>query len=136
MKYFNMQLIHFLSGIYAAKPESLNLNQTFPTISNLEKEYGSIVWGLLKTRKDKINTHLRRSKLISYAGGMEELIGKLSSSIKNDIHLNHEVLKVERKRNMWKLTYNHKTSCLRKFLIRLYQLYHLTKLIRLNGRTS
>ena len=41
---------------------------------------------------------------------MEELIGKLSSSIKNDIHLNHEVLKVERKRNMWKLSYNHKNQ--------------------------
>ena len=100
----------FLAGIYAAKPESLNLNQTFPTISNLEKEYGSIVWGLLKTRKEKINTHLRRSKLISYAGGMEELIGKLSSSIQSDIHLNHEVLKVGRKENMWKLSYNHKNQ--------------------------
>ena len=50
----------FLAGIYAAKPESLNLNQTFPTISKLEKQYGSIVWGLLKTRKEN-NTHLRRS---------------------------------------------------------------------------
>ena len=39
---------------------------------------------------------------------MEELISKLSSSIQNDIHLNHEVVKVVRKGNMWKLSYNHK----------------------------
>ncbi|CAF4193913.1 unnamed protein product [Rotaria sp. Silwood2] len=44
-----------LKGIYAGSVTDLSARSVFKTIFNLEQRYGSIIAGLLKTRKDKQN---------------------------------------------------------------------------------
>ena len=44
----------FLSGIYAANPESLNLKQAFPKLWDIEKQFGSILLGFKKLAKKRI----------------------------------------------------------------------------------
>ena len=41
----------FLSGVYAAKPESLSLQYAFPALQELEQTYGSLFKGILKSKK-------------------------------------------------------------------------------------
>ena len=55
----------FISGIYASKPESLNLKQAFPKLWDIEKNYRSIILGMLKLSKKKGNPNLKKPRLIS-----------------------------------------------------------------------
>jgi oxygen-dependent protoporphyrinogen oxidase len=41
----------FLAGIYASKPESLNLKQAFPKLGEIEKKYRSLFWGFRQVKK-------------------------------------------------------------------------------------
>ena len=91
----------FISGIYASKPESLNLKQAFPKLWNIENKYRSIIWGMLKSSKKKDNPNLEKSRLISYQNGMEELVRNLEASIKDEIFLNHSVQKISSSKNRW-----------------------------------
>jgi len=58
----------FVAGIYAGDPEKLLISKTFPQLYELEKEYGSVVKGFLKTRK---NTGRKTS--YSFKKGMQSL---------------------------------------------------------------
>ena len=83
----------FLAGIYAANPESLILNQAFPKFAELEKKYRSILLGLKKSRKLSENPNLRKSRLVSFPNGMEELPENLGCTLKNEISLSTTVKK-------------------------------------------
>ena len=67
----------FLAGIYAARPESLNLKQAFPKLWEIEKEYRSLFLGMKKIQKNRDNPNLKKARLLSFPGGMEELAQKL-----------------------------------------------------------
>ena len=75
----------FLAGIYAAKPESLSLNQAFPKLLEIEKKYRSLFLGLRKIRKSKDNPNLKKTRLVSFSNGMQELINNLSSTLEKQI---------------------------------------------------
>lgn len=40
----------FVAGIFAGNPEDLSMASSFPQLVALERTYGSVVWGLLRTR--------------------------------------------------------------------------------------
>lgn len=40
----------FVAGIYAGNPEELSMASSFPRVVALERTYGSVVWGVLRTR--------------------------------------------------------------------------------------
>ena len=95
----------FLAGIYAAKPESLNLKQAFPKLGEIEKEYRSLFLGLRKLQKRKDNPNLQKTRLVSFPKGMEELADKLSSSLDEQIFLQHTVRKISQYKDHWQVTY-------------------------------
>src|SRR5699024_2943728 len=35
----------FIAGIYANRPENLSLKHAFPVMHQIEKKYGSLIWG-------------------------------------------------------------------------------------------
>jgi oxygen-dependent protoporphyrinogen oxidase len=44
----------FVTGIFAGNTERLSVGAVFPRILEIEREYGSVVWGMLGRRpKDK-----------------------------------------------------------------------------------
>ena len=61
----------FLSGVYAAKPESLSLTHAFPRLQELEQSHGSLFKGMIKSKKDP--NRLPKTRLISFPLGMQEL---------------------------------------------------------------
>ena len=101
----------FLAGIYASKPESLNLNQAFPKLGEIEKKYRSLFLGFRKIKKSKENPNLEKARLVSFPNGMEELIIKLSDSLHDQIFLEHSVQRISPQNNRWIVTFkNHKNE--------------------------
>ena len=71
----------FVSGIYAGDPEQLLMEKTFPELLALEKQYGSILKGFIRSRKK-----LARKTTYSFANGMQTLPQALSNLV--DIRYN------------------------------------------------
>lgn len=59
----------FVSGIYAGSTRSLSMAATFPKLVELERQHGSLIIGMLKSRKSTT----RRGRTCSFAEGMESL---------------------------------------------------------------
>jgi len=93
----------FLSGVYAAKPESLLLEQAFPALNELEQTHGSLFKGMLKSKKNP--NRLPQSRLLSFPNGMQELTDHITHQLPQDsIQLNTRVLCIKRLKNQWQVT--------------------------------
>ena len=83
-----------IAGIYTGDPDKLSIFATMPRFKELEKEYGSVIRGLLvKAKKDKGSfkkaSGPRYSLFLSFLDGMETLINKIKEKIPADaIRLN------------------------------------------------
>ena len=93
----------FVGGIYASKPESLILKHAFPSLLEMEKNYGSIIKGIFKggiNRDDK----LPKSRLISFSGGMQELPIRLAKNLAKDPVLNCMITSVVKEKDgRWRI---------------------------------
>ena len=93
----------FLSGVYAAKPESLSLKYAFPALQEIEQKHGSLFRGILKSKKNP--ERLSKSRLISFAGGMQEMPNRIFGLLPAEcVQLKTRVIKVEKVENKWKVT--------------------------------
>ena len=93
----------FLSGVYAAKPQSLSLEQAFPALRELEQAHGSLFKGMLKSKKNP--NRLPQSRLLSFPNGMQELTDHITHQLPQDsIQLNTRVLRIKRLENQWQVT--------------------------------
>ncbi|XP_020218703.1 protoporphyrinogen oxidase 2 isoform X1 [Cajanus cajan] len=94
----------FVGGSSAAAPESLSMRHSFPELWNLEKRFGSIIAGALKSKlfagRDKTGENKmaqRKNKpkrgSFSFQGGMQTLTDTLCKELgKDDLKLNAKVL--------------------------------------------
>ena len=91
----------FISGIYASKPESLSLSNAFPTLHQMERDHRSLFLAFLsqKSRLDR----LPKTRLISFEGGMEDLIIRMADHFKGEVSLGCRVLEINRLDNGWKV---------------------------------
>ena len=88
----------FVSGVYAGDPEKLSLRSTFPALYALEKDHGSVTWGLVarlggrlrRTRRKRDEAGRGSQKpigrrrirgLFSFARGMEALPQAIAASL-------------------------------------------------------
>ncbi len=62
----------FVSGVYAGDPARLSLASTFPSLAEWEKTYGSILKGLIRSRKDASRPRSERL-LCSFRHGLGQL---------------------------------------------------------------
>ena len=68
-----------VSGIYAGDTEKLSIAACFPRISKLEREYGSVVLGMLRGRSGK--TKKRRAVISSFPEGLETLTQRMAAGL-------------------------------------------------------
>jgi protoporphyrinogen/coproporphyrinogen III oxidase len=85
----------FVSGIYACDPDHLLLMETFPVLADYEKEYGSVLKGLIKNAGT-------RKKSLNFRNGMQSLPLKLSRSLRN-ILFHQKVTEISREGNEFKI---------------------------------
>ena len=76
-----------LCGIYAGDIKQLNVSATLPRIFELEQKHGSIIKGMMASRK-------KLSQLYSFKKGMGQLIDALHRRYAAHIHTQQEALKI------------------------------------------
>ena len=78
-----------VAGIHASVPETMSLKATFPRFLDLEKEYGSLIRGMLARRKKflqfaKNRKGPSRTMFVTLRQGMGDLIGTLQGRLNAD----------------------------------------------------
>lgn len=85
----------FVAGIYAGDPERLLVSETFPVLLQYEKEYGSVLRGLIKSQSATGGSSVGRRQSFSFREGMQALPNALAASLTN-LSLNDPVHRIER----------------------------------------
>ncbi|NID12581.1 protoporphyrinogen oxidase [Fibrivirga algicola] len=85
----------FVAGIYAGDPERLLVSETFPVLLQYEREYGSVLKGLIKNQS---KTGRRQS--FSFRDGMQMLPNALASKL-TQAHFSCPVSRIERTQTGW-----------------------------------
>ncbi|MEW9668866.1 protoporphyrinogen oxidase [Ammoniphilus sp. 3BR4] len=93
-----------LSGIYAGDTQMLSLDATFPQFKAIEKKYGSIIKGMLFSRKGGgappqpqaiLPQAARQSMFLTYRNGLETLVKSLVKELSGvDIQTNQSVQQI------------------------------------------
>ncbi|HSH09908.1 MAG TPA: protoporphyrinogen oxidase, partial [Oceanipulchritudo sp.] len=70
-----------VSGIYAGNPDALSIRHAFPKVWNLEQQYGSLIGGALKLKRERKRQGITpfKSRMISFRNGLQELVTALCS---------------------------------------------------------
>ena len=72
----------FVTGIFAGNTEKLSVGAVFPKILEIEREYGSVVWGMLGRRPKDKAARPRRSTISSFPEGLETLPRRMAQNLK------------------------------------------------------
>lgn len=87
----------FLSGVYAGDPDRLSIRSVFPSLVELEKEYGSILKGLIQSSRKTKGSRVSRN-LCSFRQGLHSLPSALAAVIGSEnILLNAQAERIETK---------------------------------------
>ncbi|HXG85241.1 MAG TPA: protoporphyrinogen oxidase [Pyrinomonadaceae bacterium] len=84
----------FIAGIYAGNPENLSVKAAFPRLYELEKEYGSLLVGSLRSKTEKADKNFPRS--FSFVNGIQTLTDKLGESLGESVNTNCGIEQIEK----------------------------------------
>jgi oxygen-dependent protoporphyrinogen oxidase len=84
----------FIAGIYAGNPENLSIKAAFPRLYELERDYGSLLVGSLRSKTEKADANFPRT--FSFRDGVQTLTDKLAESLGGAVETNTEVLNIEK----------------------------------------
>ncbi len=100
-----------MAGIYAADPETLSLQSTFPRFLEMEKQHGSLLRGIMLQKHAK-NTSANKSKskdapasmFITLRGGLQQMVDALVEQLHpGTLQLNRRVVAVSRSGDQFKI---------------------------------
>ncbi|MCH7973214.1 MAG: protoporphyrinogen oxidase, partial [Bacteroidetes bacterium] len=98
----------FVSGVYAGDPSKLSIKYAFPKLHNLEREYGSLILGTIRTirkRKKSAEKSKQSAKMFSFKKGMETFPNKIASFLDNDLITSAKVLSMLKKDNSYNIVF-------------------------------
>ena len=87
----------FIAGTYAGNPKHLSAKNTFPSLLDYEKQYGSILKGLI------LNKSSFKNKIISFKNGLSELPAAIAAKLKNKPILESQILNISKENDRWKI---------------------------------
>lgn len=87
----------FVAGIYAGDPEKLLVSETFPVLLQYEKEYGSVLRGLIKNQ-----SATGRRQSFSFRKGMQMLPDALAAKLTH-VSLNDPVQRIQKNNDGWRV---------------------------------
>ncbi|MGA2669232.1 MAG: protoporphyrinogen oxidase [Ignavibacteria bacterium] len=89
----------FVAGVFAGDPDNINVKTAFPKLYDLEKEYGGLINGAVRSawkRKRSKEVSKQSARTFSFKEGMQTLPLIIYERIKDKIEMNTEVLAVEK----------------------------------------
>jgi oxygen-dependent protoporphyrinogen oxidase len=84
----------FISGIYAGDPEKLSIKAAFPRLFELEKEYGSLLFGSIRAKSEKADANFPRT--FTFKNGLQTLTEKLADFLGESVKIKTEILQIEK----------------------------------------
>ena len=122
-KDFHDQLIEpFITGIYAGNTKKMSAKHSLKILWSLEQTYGSVLLGLFRQkRKDN------QMRSFNLPMGLSQMIQKIAEPLKNRIHLNVAVEKVEKSQSGYKVSTQSGTIFCKKIICAV-PAYSLNKL--------
>lgn len=84
----------FIAGIYAGNSENLSVKAAFPRLYELERDYGSLLIGSLRSKTEKADADFPRT--FSFKNGVQTLTDKLAENLGESIVTNTEIIKIEK----------------------------------------
>jgi oxygen-dependent protoporphyrinogen oxidase len=84
----------FIAGIYAGNPENLSVKSAFPRLYELERDYGSLLVGSLRSKTEKADKNFPRT--FSFRNGVQTLTDKLAEGLGETVRTNTEVERIEK----------------------------------------
>ncbi len=104
-----------MAGIYAADPETLSLQSTFPLFLEMEKKHGSLLRGMMlqkQAREKKAaqtdSSRAPASMFMTLRGGLQQMIDALVTKLHpGTLLLGRNVLAVTRKGDRYRIDVNH-----------------------------
>jgi oxygen-dependent protoporphyrinogen oxidase len=84
----------FIAGIYAGNPENLSVKSAFPRLYELERDYGSLLVGSLRSKTEKADKNFPRT--FSFRNGVQTLTDKLAEGLGETMSTNTEVERIEK----------------------------------------
>ena len=81
----------FVAGVFAGNPERLSVQAAFPKLYALEKKYGGLIKGMIRSRKERRERKevaKDRAKMLSFARGMQTLPEALANVLDDSVKLN------------------------------------------------
>ena len=69
-----------VSGIYAGNPDAISIRHAFPKVWNLEQNYGSLIGGAIKLKRERKRSGITafKSRMVSFRTGLQELVDALA----------------------------------------------------------
>ena len=97
-----------VTGIYAGDPERLSVRSCFPRLVRFETEAGSVLRGMLRSRKQKRREALAKGepppgpqRLWSFPGGLRTMIDALANRLGDSIQCGVTVRRLEKRDTGW-----------------------------------
>ncbi|MDX2187885.1 MAG: protoporphyrinogen oxidase [Opitutaceae bacterium] len=82
----------FVSGVYAGDAGQLSTKLSFPTLWRIERQYGSLIRGMVKLATERKRKGEPKTKLVSFAQGLQALPEALAKALPNgSVELGAEV---------------------------------------------
>ena len=102
----------FTSGVYAGSTQQLSASAAFPKVADLERDYGSIIAGVIRSPKkakppisDKIDPKPQRGQLGNFKEGLQTLPDAIAAQLGDALKLQWEATQVVREGDRYVTTF-------------------------------
>ena len=89
----------FVAGVYAGRPEELSVKSAFPKLYALEKDYGGLILGSIRSirkRKKSKEVSKQSAKMFSFKDGMKVLTESMTDKLGSRVSTNAEVTSIRK----------------------------------------
>ena len=96
-----------VSGIYAGDPDALSIRHAFGKVWNLEQNYGSLIGGALKLKRERKREGITpfKSRMISFKDGLQELVRALARQAGLRTSTGADIREISRREDgMWQVS--------------------------------
>jgi len=86
----------FMAGVYGGDPEKLSAKHAFPPFWNLERKYGSVIRGAMKSMREKRAAgNFFKPMMISFEGGMQTLTDCAARALGDSLKTNAKIISID-----------------------------------------